>query len=345
MNKVLIARLLARFRRRDLDTALDDDIRAHLDHLEEEHRARGLSPQAAREAAQREFGGVEQMKETYRDQRGLRVFSELGQDVRHGLRVFRKTPTLTLAIVLTLAIGVGASATVFTLINVVLLKTLPVADPERLVLFSVSAVGRDADHSFSYPLFQRVREESKVLTGVAAQGGPTRLRLSTDSQTSVETVGAVPVSGTFFSVLGVTAAVGRTITESDDANGNPSSVVVLSDRYWTRRFGRNPAVIGSRVTLEDTSFTVIGVAPAGFHGYQVGSAPDLWWPIQMLPIVRPQMQVLMQPGNSWLLLMGGLAPGTTRAQAQAEMAPIFDCPSPPSAPIAMRPLRDFSEGL
>src|SRR5688572_29417855 len=215
MNKVLIARLLARFRRRELDTALDDEIRAHLDLLEEEHRARGLSPQAAREAAQREFGGVEQMKERYRDQRGLRVFSEIGQDVRHGLRVFRKTPTLTLAIVLTLAIGVGASATVFTLINVVLLKMLPVADPESLVLFSVSAAGRDADHSFSYPLFQRFREESKVLTGVAAQGGPARLRLSTESQTSVETVGAVPVSGTFFSVLGVTAAVGRTMTESD----------------------------------------------------------------------------------------------------------------------------------
>src|SRR5688572_29335077 len=132
------------------DRELAEEVRAHLDLLAAEHERRGLSPQAAREAARRDFGGVDQMKEAYRDQRGLRIFSEIAQDLRHGLRVFRKTPTLTLAIVLTLAIGVCATATVFTLINVVLLKALPVADPDRLVLFSVSAVGRGAEYSFSY---------------------------------------------------------------------------------------------------------------------------------------------------------------------------------------------------
>ena len=149
-----------------------------------------------------------------------------------------------------------------------------------------------------------------------------RLRLGTDSHTSVEMVGAQPVSGSFFSTLGVTAAVGRTITESDDADG-PTAVVVLSNRYWARRFGRDSGVIGRRVTLDDTPFVVIGVAPPGFHGYQVGSTPDAWWPIQMLPVVRPEMKGLTQPGNSWLLLMGRLAPGTTREQAQAEMEPVF----------------------
>ena len=307
---------------RQHDRELAEEVRAHLDLLAAEHERRGLPLQAAREAARRDFGGVEQMHEAYRDQQGLRVFSEVAQDVRHGLRAFRRTPTLTSAIVVTLAIGLCATTTVFTLINVVLLKTLPVADPERLALFSVSRDAREADVSFSYPLFQRFRDESKMLTGISAQGGPMRLRLGTDSQTSVEMVGAQPVSGSFFSTLGVTAAVGRTISESDDVDG-PSAVLVLSDRYWARRFGRDSAVIGRRVTLDDTPFVVIGVAPPGFHGYQVGSTPDLWWPIQMLPVVRPEMKGLTQPGNSWLLLMGRLAPGTTRKQAQAEMEPVF----------------------
>jgi predicted permease len=308
---------------RQHDRELAEEVRAHLDLLAAAHERRGLSAQAAREAARRDFGGVDQMKEAYRDQGGLRIFSEIAQDLRHGLRVFRKTPTLTLAIVLTLAIGVCATATVFTLLNVVLLKALPVADPDRLVLFSVSAVGRGAEYSFSYPLFQRFRDESRTLTEISAQGGPMRLRLAAGSQTPAELVGAQPVSGNFFSMLGVTAAVGRTMTESDDADGNPSAVVVLSDRYWTRRFGRDPAVIGSRVTLDDTPFTVIGVAPAGFHGYQVGSTPDLWWPIQMLPIVQPQMENRMQPSNGWLLLMGRLASAGTKEQAQAELEPVF----------------------
>jgi predicted permease len=302
---------------------LEAEVRRHIEHLFDEHRQRGLSPQAAREAARRDFGGIEQMKETYRDQRGLRLLREIWQDARHALRASRRGPTLTLAIVLTLAIGIGGTTAVFTLINVVLLKTLPVAEPDRLALFSVSAAGRDADYSFSYPLFQRFRDESKSLTSIAAQGGPMRLRFAAGSRGQVEIVGAEPVTGNFFSVLGITAAVGRTMTGSDDADRNPSPVVVLSDRFWTRRFGRDPAVIGARITLNDVPFTVIGIAPAGFHGYQVGSVPDLWWPIQMLPIVRPEMSVLALPGNSWLLLMGRLAPATTREQAETEMQPVF----------------------
>ena len=320
---VFMKRLLALFTGRRAAATLQHEVQTHLDLLAAEHVRRGLSPQAAHEAARRDFGGVEQVKEAYRDQRGLRALSEIGQDVRHGLRACRTSPTLTLAIVLTLAIGVCATTTVFTLINVVLLKTLPVADPERLVLFSVSRNAREADVSFSYPLYQRFLDESKTLTGVSAQGGPMRLRFATDSQAPAELVGAEPVSGNFFSVLGVTAALGRTITDSDEPDGNPSAVVVLSDRYWTRRFGRDPAVIGRRITLDDTPFTVIGVAPAGFHGYQVGSLPDLWWPIHMLPAVQPEMKNRLQPSNSWLLLMGRLAPSKTREQAVAELEPVF----------------------
>ncbi len=224
--------------------------------------------------------------------------------------------------VLSLGLGIAANTTVFTLINTVLLKELPVAEPDRLVLFSV----RGGDQSFSYPLYQEFREQTRALSGVLASGGPQRMRLAVTGpggRQQSEAVRAQPVSGNFFSVLGINAIEGRTLRADDDEGADPRAVVVLSERYWTRRFGRDPAIVGRTITLDEISFTVVGVAPPGFLGIQVGANPDLWWPVRTLPLMRPESESLLQPGNSWLLLMGRLAPMATRAGATAEMDVVF----------------------
>ncbi|UCD49718.1 MAG: ABC transporter permease, partial [Phycisphaerales bacterium] len=245
----------------------------------------------------------------------------LRQDIRHGVRVLRNSPGFTTVAVLTLALGIGANTAIFSLINALLLKSLPgVEAPHQLVL-----VTDNGWPNLSYPLYEYLRDGSRSLSGLFVSPYIDKLRMRVPGSGAVEAerVWNQAVSGNFFSVLGVSAALGRTLTPNDDRPGDPQPVAVISHDLWRRRFGEDPEVIGKTITLEDVALTIVGVAPQGFFGFIVDSRPDLWWPIQMIPQVRRQGDILTSAGSQWLQIAGRLKPGVTRAQARDELDVVY----------------------
>jgi predicted permease len=321
-NRVRL-RLRALFHKAAMERELDEELRFHLEKEIEQNLGRGMSAEEARFAALRGFGGVEQMKEESRDVRGVRFVEELLQDLRYGVRMLRKQPGFTLTAVLTLALGIGANTTIFSLINVALLKTLPVKDPQQLVFFMVAGP-QGSGTGFSYPLLEQFNRSNHSFTGIIAANTAGRMRLTEQGEGGqVELVQAGRVSGNFFSVLGVDAVAGRTLTEEDDRPADAQPVAVISYDCWQRRFGLDPGVVGRKVTLDDFPFTIVGVAPPGFFGIEVGSKPDFWWPIRMTPQVIPGNQSLSDRGHRWLYVMARLKPGVKVEQARAEMDTVF----------------------
>jgi predicted permease len=322
--RILAARLRGSFAKRRRERELADEIESHLALSVEESLERGMDPVEARREALRAFGGVEQTKEAYRDARGLPGIETLLQDLRYAVRILRRSPGFAATAALSIAIGIGANTAIFSLINAVLLRTLPVTSPEQLVVFSTSG-SRGSDYSLSYPQYAQLHDGATMLSSVCASGGANRMRMivgaSTDAETP-ESVQAEKVSGNFFSTLGVEAALGRTLTDADDRDGAPA-VAVISHGLWQRRFGLDPAVVGKSIILDDVPFTIVGVAPRRFFGFEVGAGPELWWPLHQLPRVAPGA-VLANPGWTWLRLMGRLAPGASLPQAQAESSVIVE---------------------
>jgi predicted permease len=297
---------------------LDEEIRGHLEMAARERIERGQATDDAERAARREFGNVGLIKEVTREMWGWTSVERLVQDLRYGARLLRRSPGFTIVAVLSLALGIGANSAIFSLINAVLLKTLPVGNPEQLVLFAIVSP-RDTDVSFSYPAYDDYRNLNAVFDGVAASGGTNRMTMvvhEPGASAEFEPVRAEKVSGNFFSVLGVGAVAGRTLTEADDRPGDARAVTVISYGFWNRRFGLDPSVVGKPITLGDLPFTIVGVAPPGFSGFEIGTKPDLWWPLQMETRFAPGTD-MNQRGWTWLRLMGRLRPGVSVAQARA----------------------------
>jgi predicted permease len=249
----------------------------------------------------------------------------LWQDVRYGARMLVKSPGFTAVAVLTLALGIGANTAIFSLIDALLLKSLPgVKDPQRLVL-----VTDNGGPNLAYPLYERLRDGSRSLSGLFTAAGidKRRMMVAGSGVDEQEPVWAQAVSGDFFGVLGVSAALGRTLTPNDDRPGDPHPVAVISHGLWQRRFQLNPAVVGSTITLDDVPFTIVGVAPRGFFGFVVGRRPDVWWPIQMLPqIYGPDWAMNLTSedwGSQWLQIAGRPKPGVANEKARAELDVIF----------------------
>jgi len=243
----------------------------------------------------------------------------LWQDVRYGVRMLRKNPGFTAVVVVILAVGIGANTAIFTVINTVLLRSLPVENPDELVQIVVTSKSPRPNYTFSYPFYEQLRNGGRSLSGLFAAGcvgRRYRLLVPNGGDAETEFVRAQTVSGNFFSVLGVPAILGRTITDEDDRPGNPQAVAVISYSFWQRRFGSDPSVVGKVITFDDAPFTIVGVTGPGFFGFQPGENPELWWPLQVSP------QSLTERWN-WLRLMGRLAPGVERRQAEAELAVVY----------------------
>src|SRR5207237_2320313 len=206
-------------------------------------------------------------------------------DIRYGLRTLTKSPAFTAAAILSLALGIGANTAIFTFINALLLRPLPVRDPSSLV--EVTAERRDGRGLLSFPMYRAIAERQHVLTGIAATAGetPTRVTIPTGSGagSEIDNVRVSFVSGNYFSVLGVDAAVGRLFSPDDDRNlesaNTAGSVIVLSDAFWARQFGRDPSVVGRAILIRRARCQVIGVTPRGFVGEIVGNAADAWVPL------------------------------------------------------------------
>ncbi len=242
---------------------------------------------------------------------------EMFQDLRYGFRMLLNNKMFTLVAALSLALGIGANTAIFSLINAMMLRMLPVKDAHELALFSVTKP-RGTDHYFSYPFYEMFRDRNQSFNGVITGGGVGRARLIVNESGSVEAAQQQRVSGNFFSVLGVNAVVGRMLTEADDDPASAQPAAVISFEFWKRRFGLDPGVVGMKVIINDTPLVIVGVTPPGFFGFEVGAKPDLWWPIRVL-----KDPSLSRSVATWVRVMGRLRPGVSVAQAQAEMDVIF----------------------
>ena len=296
--------------RRRHDPRIRDEIRFHRDRLIDDFVAGGMDRKDAERRAFLEFGNVAQIEEVVRDVRG-RWLSDLAQDLRYALRMLRRSPAFASAAILSLALGIGANVAVFTLINAVILRTLPVPDPARLVQIT-RLTGAGAPGSVSYPLFEYFRDSLASVSGVFAQGSSD---VSIVLGGEEDLVKADLVSGSYFSVLGLEPAAGRFLTPADDVLSPEAPVAVISDRYWQRRFGRSPSAIGTSFTVRDRVFTIVGVTPALYQSARTGSAPDLLLPL-LMNLTETQRR---EPTDNWLNMLGRLKPGATLEQADAEV--------------------------
>ena len=308
--------LVRKLNRKRAEQELEEEVRLHLEIETQEQIESGVVPEEARYAAQRSFGGVLLAKERSREVWGFRSLEILRQDLRYGLRMLVRSPIFTGIAVLSLALGIGANTAIFSLLDALLLKPLPVEQPEQLVFVGTAVPDQPGrwNSIFSYPVFRDLRERNSVFSGMFARS---MLTMSMSGGGQTERVLGELVSGNFFAVLGVGPQLGRVFTEADDQVPGAHPVAVISFNFWQRRFGANPQIVGQTISLNNYPFTVIGVAAQGFHGVEVGFAPDVRIPIMMDNQVRPGPLVFENRGNMWLAVMARLKPGVSVEQAQA----------------------------
>ena len=252
-------------------------------------------------------------------------------DLRFGLRQLRKSPAFTAVAVVTLALGIGANTAIFTVVNALVLKMLPVRDPQQLVVVgdparpNTRSNGTPRTDVFSYPLYKELRDHNSVFTGLCAAGTDHQVEFGAGEGSTVdEKVNGRLVSGNYFTVLGLEPAAGRLFSDSDDTAENANPVVVLGYQFWQRKFALSPSIIGHEVRLNGSPFTVVGVAPVGFEGDVVGDEMSLYVPISMQPEIVRGRHWLKSGNNSWLSLIGRLKPNVTPAQAKANLNVVFD---------------------
>jgi len=306
------------FRRRKLTQDLDEEIGAHINIEIQRRVEQGESPAEARTAALREVRSVTFVKEATRDAWAWTSFERLAQDLRYAVRMLRRSPGFSAVAILSLALGIGANTAVFTLINAILLQALPVVNPHELVQLQAF---------ISFPMYRDLLERQQVFTDIFASAGegPFRITvLSANGQSAeLDNMPVGRVSGNYFPLLGVQPAIGRFLNGTDDQNPNSSestgSVVVLSDAFWERQFGRNPQVLNRTILIGRSPCTVIGVAPRGFFGDVVGNAPVAWVPL--IPF-SPANSLTNRRGQ-FTDYIARLKPGVNREQAQAAMTVLF----------------------
>src|SRR5262245_19241635 len=242
------------------------------------------------------------------------------QDIRYALRMLAKNPAFAAVVVLTLALGIGANAAIFSLMDQVLLQSLPVPNPEQLVVFSAYEAKDkpDIDSSFSYPMYQDLHDRNSVFTGVISRGD-TQMNVSYGDQT--ERVRGELVSGNFFEVLGVRPWAGRFFTQDDDRTPGAHPVAVLSYRFWESRFNKDPNLIGQTILVNETPVTVLGVAPPGFYGLDLSNNPDVRVPLMMTPVFNPLPATrLTSRRHQWLSVLARRKADVTPEQAQASLS-------------------------
>ncbi|HKQ80018.1 MAG TPA: ABC transporter permease [Blastocatellia bacterium] len=312
-------RLRSLFRRSQVERELDEELRYHLDRQIEENIAKGVAPEEARYAALRAMGGVERRKDECRDTRRVRLIEDLIQDLRYGLRTLRRSPGFTAVAVLSLALGIGANTAIFSLVDPILIKSLPVKDPEQLVVLKpVNQRGATEDDYtfavFSYPIFEQLRDRTQIFSGVFATPGADQVEMvGPETGNEREKASLQLVSGEYFQVLGVNAVLGRTLTTADDQTVGANPVAVLSFGFWRRRFAGDVSVVGKIITLRNQPLTIIGVTAPEFFGTELGEAPDIWAPLMTENILGRGLSGLS------VEMMARVRPDVSEEQAQAAL--------------------------
>ncbi len=303
-------------KRRRWEEELERDFREHIDREIEENVARGMNLEEAKYAAHRKFGNIALLKEETRYVWSSRWLSELSQDVRYALRIVRKSPAFAATAVISIALGIGANTAIFSLIDSLLLRRLPVSAPERLVHVGLWVRG----HSQAYvttPIFRAIQKRNEVFAQTFAWGDH---EFQTPVNGETVKVQGVIASGDYFQGLGASAEAGRTFTSDDDRSGGGADgpVVVISDAFWARQFQREKAAIGRAITLDHVRFTIIGVMPRSFFGAQPGSAPDIWAPLETGNQIG-ESRCLTSRSCWFLAVMARLKPGVTESSAAANL--------------------------
>jgi predicted permease len=256
---------------------------------------------------------------------GATLVDSLRQDLKYGLRQLRQKPGFTLTAVLSLALGIGANTAIFTLVDQILLRLLPVDKPQELVQLRlaggrVGSQSGDGRHTFSHPAYLALRDRNTVFSGLTGQRVESA-SLMGDDRSEMISVGLV--AGNYFTVFGIRPHLGRVLTPDDDRLRNGHPVAVLQYDFWQSRFGGRPSVVGSTIRLNGSPFTVVGVGAPGFEGTDVGLPTNLWVPVMMKPTITPTWDALQDERNAWFYLFGRLKPGVSPEQAQAAMKVLF----------------------
>src|SRR5579864_7036282 len=306
-------------RRRSRDRDLDEEIRNHLRMSARDRMERGETAEQAEAAARRELGNAGLIKEVTREMWGWGSLERFAQDLRYGLRLMARSKGFTAVAVLSLALGIGANTAIFSVIDALMLRNLPVHDPERLV--AVGFQDYPLAQLYSYPLFLRIRDGAQGFSGVSAISVTDRSNVTINGPGGGLDTGLVRValvSGNYFPMLGVQPAMGHAFTADDDRVPGGHPLVAISDRYWQRAFARSRDVLGRTLTVNGVTFT-IGVMSRNFLGDWIGRPIDLWFPMAMQSQVAPEMQGFLTRGNPWIRIVGRLQPGVRREQAQASV--------------------------
>ncbi|MBS1877760.1 MAG: ABC transporter permease [Acidobacteria bacterium] len=306
----LFFRARSLFRRKAAEADLDDELRFHRERQLRKHLAAGLTESEALRRLRMEFGGLDQVKEECRDARGVRPVEILLQDVRHGLRLLRKSPGFTAAALLTLALGIGANTAIFSVLYGVLLRPLPYPDSARLIVLN-ETTPKVGGVSVSYPDFLDWREQGRAFSSMAAAHN---VGFNLSGVDRPESISGQAVSANFLALLGVQPLLGRDFNVSEERAGT-AAVVLLSYPLWQSHFGGNPNVVGRTLALDGRSFTVVGVLPPEFRWIE---KTDVLEPMGVWLTNNPAYGERGERGDT--LAIGRLAPGVTLAQARAEMA-------------------------
>jgi predicted permease len=304
------------FRSSAVDRALDEEMQFHIAARVDDLVAAGMTRQAAEVAASRQFGNRLRMRESSRDVKLLPWVESVFKDIRFALRMFRKHIVVTGAAIASLTLALGASLAAFSLIDALILRPLPVREPERLVYlsFPTYAAGWPIGTNFSWPLFSRLRDSSRSDVELfATSSDETRRRVTFRNAEAEDEVRVQFVTGNTFSVLGVGPAAGRLLTPADDLTPGAHPVAVVSHSFWRRRFGGDPSVVGSAFTFGEKRLEIVGVAQESFSGLEPGRLVDLWVPVAMYD---SEGFSFTNRESNWLKVLGRLNPGVTPERAR-----------------------------
>src|SRR5215472_1472313 len=316
--------LMSWFRLRDLESGLDRELKYHIDRRVGDLMQSGLPEPEARRQATLELGGVTQVQEEVRDIWLTRWLRDFAYDLRFSARSFLRSPSFTTTAVLSLALGIGATTAIYSLVDQVILHTLPVDHPERLVLIDWNgfqfAETFGTSNVMSYPVCRDLQQQTRFFDGVFCRAAAT-INLATAGDP--KPTAAELVSGTYFSVLGVSPALGRLLTVDDDQAPGSSPVVVLSYEFWKNQFGRAQDIVGRKVLVNQYPMTVVGVAAPAFHGIDVGEVPSLWIPAVMSAQAIPGFNTMLDRRTRWVQILGRLRQNVPLEQAQTGLQPWF----------------------
>src|SRR5215471_256696 len=317
-------RILNWLRLRKLENELDRELKYHIDRRVSDLIQSGLPESEARRRAKLELGGATQIREEVRDVWLIRWLRDFMYDLRFSARSFLRSPSFTAATVLSLALGIGATTAIYSIVDQVVLRALPVDHPERLVLIDWNgeqvAETWGSVNLMSYPICQDLQQKKEFFDGVFCRAATT-INLSTSGEPRL--TAAELVSGTYFPVLGVRPALGRLLSIEDDQVPESSPVVVLSYDFWKNQLGGAPDIVGCKVLVNQHPMTVVGVAAPTFHGIDVGEVPSLWIPAVMSAQAIPGFNTMLDRRTRWVQVLGRLKQNVSLAEARTGLQPWF----------------------